>query len=111
MYGYPKIIKTRHDVEHLTSYLGSKWATQANIERGLAFLRGLQDNTTRYVFDRILAAGEQPTGDEPQYRVLTNDDGEREQFTLEEDPTARIHRLGFTQAEVQQFIDTIEGAQ
>lgn len=111
MYGYPKIIKTRHDVEYLVGYLGSKWATQANIERGLAFLRGLRDNTTRYVFDRVLAESEQPDGDEPDYRVLENDDGEREQFKLEEDPGARIHKLGFTQAEVQQLIDTIEGAQ
>lgn len=111
MYGYPKIIKTRHDVEYLTGYLGSKWATQANIERGLAFLRGLRDNTTRYVFDRILGENEQPDGTEPDYRVLTNEEGDREQFKLEEDPDARIHKLGFTQAEVQQLIDTIEGAQ
>lgn len=111
MYGYPKIVKTRHDVEYLTGYLGSKWATQANVESGLAFLRGLRDNTTRYVFDRPLTENEQPDGEEPDYRVLLNDDGEREQFALQEDPTARIHKLGFTKAEVQQLIETIEGAQ
>jgi len=111
MYGYPKIIKTRHDVEYMVGYLGSKWATAENVERGLAFLRGLRDNTTRYVFDRVLGENESPDGDEPQYRVLTNDDGEREQFVLEEDPTARIQKMGFTKAEVQNLIDTIEGAQ
>jgi len=110
MYGYPKIIKTRHDVEYMVGYLGSKWATEENVERGLAFLRGLRDNTTRYVFDRVLAENEAPDGDEPDYRVLTNDEGEREQFVLEENPTARIHQLGFTQAEVQALIDTVEGA-
>jgi len=111
MYGYPKIIKTRHDVEYMVGYLGSKWATAENVERGLAFLRGLRDNTTRYVFDRVLGENESPDGDEPQYRVLTNDDGEREQFVLEEDPTARIQKMGFTKAEVQNLIDTIKGVQ
>ncbi|OEY67455.1 hypothetical protein [Marinobacter sp. X15-166B] len=110
MYGYPKIIKTRADVEYLAGYMGSKWATEENVQRGLAFLRGLRDNTSRYVFDRTLAENEQPSGNEPQYRVLTTDDGAREQFVLEDNPTARIHQLGFTQAEVQQLIDTIEGA-
>lgn len=111
MYGYPKVIKTRHDVEYLVGYLGSKWATPANIERGLAFLRGLQENTTRYVFDRTLTEDEQPDGDEPDYRVMSSDEGGREQFKRKEDPGARIHKLGFTQNEVQQLIDTIEGAQ
>ena len=110
MDGDLKIIKTRHDVEYMVGYLDSNWATPDNVQRGLAFLRGLRDNTTRYVFDRVLSENEQPDGDEPEYRVLENEDGEREQFKLEEDLTARIHRLGFTQSEVQDLIDTIEGA-
>jgi len=110
MYGYPKIIKTRTDVHYLVGYMGSKWATETNVQRGLAFLRGLRDNTTQYVFDRMLTEGEDPDGSEPQYRVLPSEEGEREQFTLQDNPTARIHQLDFTVAEVQQLIDSVEGA-
>ncbi|SDJ41781.1 hypothetical protein [Billgrantia gudaonensis] len=111
MYGYPKIIQTRHDVEYLVGYLGSKWATQENIARGLAFLRGLRDNTTVYVFDRALAEGEEPDGAEPAYRVMQDEEGERHQYRLEENPRAPIFRLGFTVEEVDSLITTIEGAQ
>jgi len=109
MYSYPKIIKTRHDVQYLTGYLGSKWATQASIERGLAFLRGLKDDQV-YVYDRTLGETEEPDGPEPDYLVLTQEDGERWQMRLEANPNALIHRLGLTQAEVDQMIATVEAA-
>ncbi|SDK32489.1 hypothetical protein [Billgrantia gudaonensis] len=111
MYGYPKIIQTRHDVEYLVGYLGSKWATQENVERGLKFLRGLRDNTHVYVADRPLEEGEQPDGDEPEFRVMQDEEGERHQYRLEENPRAPLFRLGFTVEEVDSLITTIEGAQ
>lgn len=111
MYGYPPTINTRHDVEYLVGYLGSKWATEANVERGLNFLRGLRDNTHAFVFDRVLEEGEQPDGAEPDYRVMEDEDGQRHQYRLEENPRAPIFRLGFTVEEVDALIDTIEGAQ
>lgn len=109
MYGYPSVIKTRADVELLVSYLGTDWATPDLLERGLAYLRGLRDNTQHYVFDRTLEEDEDPDGDEPDYRVVTDEDGERRQFKLEDNPRAPIHKLGFSVDEVQSLIDDIEG--
>jgi len=115
MYGYPKVINTRKDVELLVGYLGTSWATPELVARGLAYLKGLRDKTKHYVFDRVLADGEDPDGGEPDYRVLEEeaDDGStvRRQYTLEDNPRAPIHRLGFTVDEVQALIDQIEGAQ
>jgi len=108
MYGYPKIINTRHDVEYLVGYLGSKWATAENKARGLAYLQALRDKTQHYVVDRVLAEGEEPDGPEPEYRVTEDEEGARHQHRLEEDPNALIHRLGFTEAELQQLIQTVE---
>ncbi len=108
MYGYPKTINTRQDVEYLVGYLGSDWATEANKARGLAYLRSLRDNTKHYVFDRILADDESPDGQEPDYRITQDEDGARHQHRLEENPNAPIHRLGFTESEVDQLIQTVE---
>ncbi len=108
MYGYPKIINTRHDVEYLVGYLGSKWATPENTQRGLAYLHSLRDRTQHYVFDRALEEGEAPDGDEPDYRVIEDEDGARHQHRLEDDPNAPIYRLGFTVEEVEQLIQTVE---
>lgn len=111
MYGYPKTIKTRHDVEYLVGYLGSPWATDENKARGLDYLRGLRDNTQHYVFDRELGESEQPDGAEPGYIVLTDEEeGTRRQLKLAANPAAAIHRLGFTVAEVEQLIQTVENA-
>lgn len=108
MYGYPKIINTRHDVEYLVGYLGTHWATEENKQRGLSFLRGLRDNTQIYVFDRILSESEDPDGPEPDFIVLQDEDGGRKQMRLEENPNALIYRLGFTVAEVENLIATVE---
>ncbi|WP_280564909.1 hypothetical protein [Chromohalobacter sp. 48-RD10] len=108
MYGYPKVIKTRQDVEYLVSYLGTDWATDDNKQRGLAYLRALRDKTQHYVFDRVLAEGEEPDGPEPEYRVTEDEDGARHQHVLVDDPNAPIHRLDFTAGEVNQLIQTVE---
>lgn len=109
MYGYPKVIRRRADVEFLMGYLGTGWASAENVERGLSFLRGLKDDQV-YVFDRVLAEAESPDGPEPDYIVLVQEDGVRHQMRRETDPSALIHRLGFTEADVDQMITTVEAA-
>ncbi|MCZ0926427.1 hypothetical protein L0636_00810 [Halomonas janggokensis] len=108
MYGYPPTINTQHDVEYLVGYLGSKWATAENKQRGLGYLRALRDKTQHYVFDRNLDESEAADGEEPEYRVMEDDEGLRRQYRLESDPNAPIYRLGFTVEEVDQLIQTVE---
>jgi hypothetical protein len=108
MYGYPKIIQTRHDIEYLVGYLGTSWATDENRQRGIDHLKSLRDNTKHYVFDRDLNADEQPDGPGPGYFVVEDEDGRRRQLRLEEDPNAPIHRLGLTTDEVDTLISTIK---
>lgn len=109
MHGYPKIIATRHDVDVLMGYLGSEWATEENKVKGLAFFRGMIERSRCYVFDKILASGEDPSGTTPEYLVLTQEDGSRRQERLVDDPAAMIYRLSYTVAEVEAMITTIEG--
>ncbi|MEW6648138.1 MAG: hypothetical protein AB1450_13145 [Pseudomonadota bacterium] len=109
MYGFPKLIATRQDIEHLMGYMGSPWATPENKQRGLAYLGGLL-NTQHYVFDRNLAEAEQPDGPEPQYIVLTQEDGTRRQEVLADNPAAPLYQMGLTATEVQAWIAQIEGA-
>ncbi len=109
MHGYPKQIATRYDVEALMSYLGSAWATEENIAKGLAFFRGLIEHSRCYVFDKILAPGEDPSGPEPEYLVLAQEDGARRQERLVDDPGARIYRMGYTVTDIEAMISTIEG--
>lgn len=109
MYGYPKVIRTRADVDFLMGYLGASWATAENVERGLGFLRGLKDDQV-YVFDRVLGETESPDGPEPDYIVLVQEDGARHQMRRDTDPSALIHRLGLTEADVDQMIATVEAA-
>jgi hypothetical protein len=109
MYGYPKLIATRHDVDVLMGYLGSEWATEENKAKGVAFFRGLIASARAYVFDRMLAEGEAAAGPLPEYIVLVQEDGTRRQERLVDDPAGRIYRLGYTVAEVEAMIATIEG--
>lgn len=109
MYGYPKRINTRQDAEYLVGFLGTQWATRENVEQGLKYLKGLRDNWRAYVFDRDLGENEEPDGSEPDYRVMEDEDGVRQQYRLEENPSAPIFRLGFTVKEVQGLIDQVEG--
>lgn len=108
MHGYPKHIATRHDIDVLMGYLGSEWATEENKAKGLAFFQGLIENSRSYVFDRMLAEGEPADGPAPEYIVLTQEDGSRRQERLAAD-RRRGRRLGYTVAEVEAMIATIEG--
>lgn len=108
MYGYPKIINTRADVDHLVTFLGSKWATQVNIKKALDYLHGLKEGTQHYVFDRELSENEEQDGPAPDYLVLTDEEGTRRQQVLAHNPNATIYRLELTEAEVDQLIATLE---
>lgn len=69
--------------------------------------QSLLDTASHYVFDRILAAGEQPPAPEPAFRVCeeTNDAGTaRTLFRLEADPNSTMSRLGFTSAEINNHL-------
>jgi hypothetical protein len=112
MQGFPKHIATKADVDFLMSYLDSGFASQTNIDKGLAFLNELL-NTKIYVFDKILSTDEDPTGSEPNYKVLEDqgdNNDERHQFVFTENPNANIYKVGLTVAEVQDYISQIEGA-
>lgn len=108
MYGYPKHINTRSDIEYLVGFLGTKWATDENRSRGTAFLRSLIEGRFAYQFDRVLADEENPDGESPDYIVLTDEDGARRQLKRVEDKNAMIYRLGFTVDEVEALIDEVE---
>lgn len=108
MYGYPKHINTRSDIEYLVGFLGTKWATDENKARGIAFLRSLIDGRFVYQFDRALDDDENPDGGSPDYIVLTDESGARRQLRRVEDQHAMIFRLGLTVAEVESLIDTVE---
>jgi len=109
---FPKIIATKADIDFLISNLGSPSATVENKKKGLVFLNGLL-NTKVYQFDKTLTATEPATGPEPDYKVLENqgeNNDERHQFVFVEDPNAKIHKLGLTVAQVQDYITQVEGA-
>lgn len=108
MRGFPKHINTKRDIEHLMGFLSSEHATPENLNKGLAFLNGLLASTRRYVFDRTLTADEPLDG--PDYVVRYDEDGTRMQFRPENDPNAKLYRMGLTEAEVENWIARIEQA-
>jgi len=101
-------VRTRADIESLMAFLGGPSATPDRIAWGIRTLRGLLATRQRYEFDRILADGEDPDGPEPEHRVVTDEDGERRQNKLVDDPNGRIYRLGLTDVEVEHWIKTLE---
>lgn len=110
MYGYPKHINTRADVEYLVGFLGTDWATDENKARGLDFLKSLRDNRFHYEFDRVLEVDESPDGGSPAFIVLSDEEGVRRQMRREENPAATIYRFGFSLDEVEQLLATVENS-
>ena len=112
MRGLPKRVSSRGDVEALMAYLDTPAATPERLRWGLAKLRGLKTSRHKYVFDRVLADGEDPDGTEPEYRVLDSQgesQDERHQFKRVDDPDGRIFRLGLSESEVDQWINQLMG--
>jgi len=108
MRGLPTTVRTRADIEHLMAFRDTPPATPERIDWGIRTLRGLLTTRERYFFDRVLADGEEPDGPEPEYRVVTDDDGNRRQNKLQSDPNGRIYRMGLTDTEVEDWIATLE---
>ncbi|WP_445157667.1 hypothetical protein [Halomonas sp. E14] len=75
--------------------------------------QALLDGRVAYEVDRVLAEGEAPDGEEPEYRVMTDEDeasGEaiRTQYRLVETGCSRLVRLGFEVEEVEAALAQLE---
>ncbi|UXF57505.1 hypothetical protein YPCBV1_00052 [Chromohalobacter phage YPCBV-1] len=114
MQGVPRYgLRTRADYDLLQGL-----ATQGEVRpQGVATLKqhwkGLLTSRWIYARDRVLADGEQPDGEMPDYRVLEVEDeatGEtsRVQLKRTESPDAMIFQLGFAVTDVEQAITDLE---
>lgn len=106
-------LKTAGDFERLHTMALDGELRPREVATLIGYWRSLLDGRWRYDRDRVLAAGEEPDGPEPDYRVLIEeaDDGteERRQFKRVEDANARIHVLGYDAATVENKITELEG--
>ncbi|WP_157469991.1 hypothetical protein [Desulfobulbus elongatus] len=105
-------LRTRADYDLLQGL-----ATKGEIRpQGVATLKrhweGLLASRWVYDYDRDLADGEDPDGEQPEYLVLAGDDGQgglrRRQMMRIESPHAEIFRLGYTVSDVEQAIADLE---
>lgn len=108
MRGLPATVRTRSDIENLMKMLDSDAATSERIQWGIRTLEALLATRKHYVFDRELGDDEEPDGDEPEYRVTTDEDGVRRQSKLVDNPKGRIYRMGLKDDEVKGWIEELE---
>jgi hypothetical protein len=110
MYGVPKTLNTRADFDRVHDLAKAGRLPAEGVKK---YWQGLLSGKDHYVFDRILADGEDPDGTPPDYIVLNveQDDGttERRQQKLMENPDARIFKLGYTAADVETKISELGG--
>lgn len=105
MHGIPRYLKTREDFDNVHALaLAGGCDTQCVI----GHWHGLINTQKAYVFDRALAEGEAADGPEPDYIVLTMEDGSRQQHILAINPAARIGALGYAEVDVQAKINELE---
>ena len=109
MHGIPKILQTREDFEQLLNLARAGNASCATVSRHFA---GLAESAKHYVFEKVLAADESPTGAMPDFCVTeaSAQDPVRRQLKLSIDPQARLFALGYTLAEVASIVNEL-GAQ
>lgn len=102
MHGMPKRLNTKADFERVHALTK---AGKIPVKEMIKQWNGLYNSRNKYAFDRTLSEDENPDGGEPDYRVMTEEreDGTvlRQQFKLEENPSGRIFKLGYTVNEVQ----------
>lgn len=112
MRGFPAHLNTRADYDFVHEAV---LAGELPADKLLAAYDALLNTRQHYVFDRALAANEPSDGDEPGYRVMTEEreDGttQRTQYKLVDNPGARLYQLGFSVADIEALKEEIAGAQ
>src|SRR5690625_4220155 len=110
MIGIPRnALKTRADFEMLHQAAMGGDLRPHEVTDLRKHWQALLDGRFVYEVDRTLGEGEAPDGDEPEYRVMTDEDGVRTQYRLVESTSSRMVALGFTVQEVETALAELEG--
>ncbi|MBK5942708.1 hypothetical protein [Halorhodospira halophila] len=105
MKGIPSpALATRSDYERVHQMALDGELRPRDIDRLHRYWQALLDGRWRYDRDRVLGDGEEPDGEEPEYRVIEDEEEGRVQHIRVEDDRALIHRLGFSVDEVENKI-------
>jgi len=110
MKGVPTSIRTKADIDHLLSYLGTPYDTPEARALIIAQLQSIRATTQHYVFTRMLNSESDRGGQEPDYRVLSgqgSDGSEIHEYQLVYNPHSRINEIGMTRDELDQLIAEI----
>ena len=110
MHGIPNVLQTRDDFDLCLILVRASAAPASAV---CPHFQGLLSSSCRYVFDRVLDDGEEPTGPLPEYCVAETEDpsnhiGIRTQLKQEIDTSARLFTLGYTVDEVMAVIAELE---
>jgi len=112
MRGFPKHLNTREDYDLVHAAV---LAGELPADKLLAAYDALLNTRQHYVFDRTLAADEPADGEEPEYRVMVEEQEggtmQRTQYKLVDNPDARLCQLGFTVTEIEAFKGEIINAE
>ena len=105
-------LKTQGDFERMHGMALDGSLRPRDVQNLRRYWQSLIDGRYRYDKDRELAAGEDPDGTEPEYRVITEEDEDgtehRWQYKRVEDEHARINALGYSVSEVEGKIAELE---
>ena len=105
-------LKTAQDYERMQAMALSGDLRPSCVSFLRRYWESLLNGRYRYDRDRQLDTDEEPDGEEPEYRVMTEqtEDGaeERWQYKRVEDSSARIHKLGFDVETVEAKIAELE---
>ena len=97
-------LATRSDYERLHKMALDGELRPREIDKLRRYWQALIDGRWRYDRDRVLEDGEDPDGDEPEYRVIEDEEEGRVQHKRVRDDKALIDRLGFSVEEVENKI-------
>ncbi|WP_445157418.1 hypothetical protein [Halomonas sp. E14] len=115
MRGIPRnALKTRADFEMLHDAALRDELRPHEVAELRRHWQALLDGRFAYEVDRVLGEDEVPDGDEPEYRVMADEDedtGEvvRTQYKLVESECSRMHRMGFAALDVEMALSELEG--
>lgn len=110
MIGIPRnALKTRADFEMLHQAAMGGDLRPHEVADLRKHWQALLDGRFAYEVDRALGEGEAPDGDEPEYRVMTDEDGARTQYKLVESASSRLVALGFAVGDVELALAELEG--